>query len=587
VFGLGGDPDAGVDAVEPLPLVRVVEDWQPCFPAAHKTTLMITALPDSLHQAVLHFILVCACRRARGQTDVHNSMLVHVTRFVAVQAQVAARLREYLEQVRLRVQMGEGDRTGGILAELAQKWETEVMPTCRLAAAAAGSPAVPTWPELARHLAEAVGRIEVRELNGNAPDALDYVSHTKGLSVIAVGGDKLSRGLTLEGLSVSYFLRASRMYDTLMQMGRWFGYREGYLDLCRLYTSDELCRWYRHITEADEELRREFIAMERAGMTPRNYGLRVKEHPGGLLVTAMNKMGHSRTQKLSYAGTLVQTSHFQTDATIVTRNRQVVGQFLGSLGLPVEDGGLRIWSDVPAERVLDDLLTGYGVAAESWRFQHAEVMEFIRRQKALGELVKWTVALVDTQGQAAFCTIGRYRVRPAVRAPQDKTWADGHIPEYFATRNSNIQSPNHQALDLERMPLTSTVLAGLLAKRCTAGGGALFAADEAAILQECARTGATLAEAARRVSQLRWAAAGDTSKAGIHGAVARQLRPKTHGLLTIYPIVPRDRPRWPADQPFVGLVLSFPASDTALAVDYKVNKVWQDTWRDEEYDDED
>ena len=57
------------------------------------------------------------------------------------------------------------------------------------------------------------------------------------LKVIAIGGDKLARGLTLEGLTVSYFLRASKMYDTLMQMGRWFGYRPGYIDVCAgLYT---------------------------------------------------------------------------------------------------------------------------------------------------------------------------------------------------------------------------------------------------------------------------------------------------------------------------------------------------------------
>ncbi len=87
--------------------------------------------------------------------------------------------------------------------------------------------------------------------------------------MIAIGGDKLSRGLTLEGLSVSYFLRASRMYDTLMQMGRWFGYRPGYLDLCRLYTTAELRDWYRDITAANEELLLLFDEMAAIGGTPR------------------------------------------------------------------------------------------------------------------------------------------------------------------------------------------------------------------------------------------------------------------------------------------------------------------------------
>src|ERR1700730_15385557 len=115
-------------------------------------------------------------------------------------------------------------------------------------------------------------------------DALDYAEH-KGadLKVIAIGGDTLPRGLTLEGMAVSYFLRASRMYDTLMQMGRWFGYRPGYLDLCRLYTTAELCDWFGHITEASEELRRDFDLMAQSGSTPIEYGLRVQSHPSLLV----------------------------------------------------------------------------------------------------------------------------------------------------------------------------------------------------------------------------------------------------------------------------------------------------------------
>src|SRR5262249_7626599 len=153
------------------------------------------------------------------------------------------------------------------------------------------------------HLLEAVSRIELRRINGTSADALAYTEHPDGLSVIAIGGDKLSRGLTLEGLTVSYYLRASRMYDTLMQMGRWFGHRPGYLDLCRLYTTSELEDWYRDITIANEELLEEFDAMAAAGATPRDYGLRVRKHPAGLLITARAKMRNGKELKLDYAGT--------------------------------------------------------------------------------------------------------------------------------------------------------------------------------------------------------------------------------------------------------------------------------------------
>ncbi|MEO7984183.1 MAG: Z1 domain-containing protein, partial [Bacteroidota bacterium] len=146
------------------------------------------------------------------------------------------------------------------------------------------------WKEVLAHLNDAVIKIEMRAINGGSADILDYVDHPNGLSVIAIGGDKLSRGLTLEGLSVSYYLRASTMYDTLMQMGRWFGYRPGYVDLCRLFTSRELNEWFCHITHASEELREEFDYMaDVAGSTPEQYALKVRTHPGVLQITSSNK----------------------------------------------------------------------------------------------------------------------------------------------------------------------------------------------------------------------------------------------------------------------------------------------------------
>ena len=139
---------------------------------------------------------------------------------------------------------------------------------------------MPSWEEVSSQLPDVVSDIQVRMINGTAKDALDYSEYEgAGLKVIAIGGDKLARGLTLEGLCVSYFLRASRMYDTLMQMGRWFGYRPGYLDLCRLYTTPDLSEWFGHIADAAEELREEFDIMAATGATPREYGLKVQSHP--------------------------------------------------------------------------------------------------------------------------------------------------------------------------------------------------------------------------------------------------------------------------------------------------------------------
>lgn len=125
-----------------------------------------------------------------------------------------------------------------------------------------------TWDQVHSALRKAALKIEIKIINGTAKDALDYFGKPNGVSVIAVGGNKLSRGLTLEGLSVSYYLRASRMYDTLLQMGRWFGYRPGYQDLCRLFTTADLQRWYKNIALANQELLLQFDEMALTGARP-------------------------------------------------------------------------------------------------------------------------------------------------------------------------------------------------------------------------------------------------------------------------------------------------------------------------------
>ena len=178
----------------------------------------------------------------------------------------------------------------------------------------------------------------MRTINGSAGDVLDYEENKlTGLNVIAIGGDKLSRGLTLEGLSVSYFLRASRMYDTLMQMGRWFGFRDGYFDVCRLYTAAELLEWFTHIAAASEELQREFQHMVNVGGTPKDYGLRVRSHPV-MLVTSAVKMRNGTNMQLSFSGDVSETIIFNSDARWIAQNFTAVTNWLTSLGSPENDG---------------------------------------------------------------------------------------------------------------------------------------------------------------------------------------------------------------------------------------------------------
>ena len=215
-----------------LPLFRRIQDEEAWIPNSHKNGHVPGPLPDSVRTAIYAFVLVRAARIARGEHHAHNSMLIHVTRFTSVQARVRSQVEDELELLKSRIKFGDGGALS-VRTELMRVWHEDFVPTTE-AMAEADSPCV-TWEEIDRLLTEAVDPIVVKTINGTAADILDYFEHrTSGLNTIVIGGDKLSRGLTLEGLTVSYYLRASRAFDTLLQMGRWFGYRPGYEDLCRL-----------------------------------------------------------------------------------------------------------------------------------------------------------------------------------------------------------------------------------------------------------------------------------------------------------------------------------------------------------------
>ena len=320
-----------------------------------------TELPPSLCEAIDAFVLACALRRLRGQASAHTSMLVHVTRFTSVQQAVHLQVEDRVRQLRQRLQR----RTAGyadMLQNLRSLWERDFVPTA--AAVVRDLPdtkaavSFTSWQEIESVLAEVVSDIQVRMINGTAKDALDYAENQEiGLKVIAVGGDKLARGLTLEGLTVSYFLRASKMYDTLMQMGRWFGYRPGYLDLCRLYTTGDLVDWFEHIADASEELREEFDMMAASGASPREYGLKVRSHPT-LMVTSSVKMRNARELNLSFSGSLSETVTFYREKERVAKNFDAARRLVLSLPVPekipqrlrngtTQDWNGYLWIDVP------------------------------------------------------------------------------------------------------------------------------------------------------------------------------------------------------------------------------------------------
>jgi hypothetical protein len=593
VFGLDGDADAGILAQDGLPIVRQIDDHADptAFPPRHKKDHVPGELPPSLKRAIRCFILSCAARRARGHGKKHNSMLVHVTRFVDVQNHVVRLVRDEAIALQRRIEFGDGNRKPTVRDELCELWETEFVPVSKALGEEAGSAV--TWAQVDAELHGAASKVVILPINGFAKEALDYKEHeAEGRNVIAVGGDKLSRGLTLEGLSISYFLRTSRMYDTLMQMGRWFGYRPGYLDLCRLFTTGLLTAWYRHIALADAELRREFDYMVVSGQTPEQYGLRVRTHPGGMTVTALNKMCHSQSLELSWAGVLVQSTQLPKDDRRVGANLQATESLLLALSAPEHRGGheTRIWRNVEAANVAN-FVEALQLPPQSARASGRQIATFIRQQaaKAEPELTCWTVALISV-AQGRHMPIAGHDVGLVERS------AEHQSGDSFGLRKANILSPADEGWDFEEQPFTQEWFDSIADKP-------ELAADLAWLHGQIDNANArdVALELTRRWQQtvppkLRVPANGETKRP--NGRVLRLLRRRSHGLLLIYPVQPptvvkgeNNMPNAPTGMaemgiPVIGVALSFPTSNTVLGVEYRVNRVWDaEIQEDSTYDD--
>lgn len=453
-----------------LPIINRINDYDTFVPNRHKKDDQLpTKLPDSLKRSIRCFIITCSIRRLRGQTAVHNSMLVHVSRFVRWQDFIAELIENQFNYYRRGID--QNDPT--IIEEFRNTFETDEMGYKSYVTVSNqilnselttidSQVQIHTWKDVLFHLNDAASRIKVRAIHGGSGEALDYYGHKNGLSVIVVGGNKLSRGLTLEGLSVSYYLRASRMYDTLMQMGRWFGYRAGYVDLCRLFTSRELNEWFCHITNASEELREEFDDMSKdAGSTPDQYALKVRTLPGILLVSAINKMRQAVNFDLSYSEKLVQTNILYCKQEEVEYNFKIINSFLNKIeSSPGSDNEKIVFKNVSPNLIMDELISQYKFHPHLKTINPSLIKQYIRNCNLNGELIEWTVALFKTQSKDANQfkltidnKIDEY-IGMTIRNPKQGTSSIGD--NTYIPKNSNILSPSHQYIDISPLPENPT-----------------------------------------------------------------------------------------------------------------------------------
>lgn len=403
-----GQPDSGLDVVRDVP---ADEEERLSVTQANKGEFEPEVTP-SLDAALRWFLLARAARRARGQANAHTSMLVHTTHFVephfAMKRVIDDALKGYHDEV-----------ANGDLENFLSLWEDE-----RDRAKEVATLPLPETDAVMTELLVALAEVRVVVDNGYSKDRLDY-SETDAdgnpvvQTVIAVGGGTLSRGLTLEGLVVSFFTRTSSTYDTLLQMGRWFGYRPGYEDLPRIWMPQDLAEEFSFLSDVEAELREQVDELAGTSASPKQVGVRVRNHPGRLSITAANKMVHARQVSASLSGALQQTIVLhETDDEVLRANRKAVEGLVAAHAWDRRSAHATTW--IARGLGVPDLvrfLDAYTFHDKQVGLKPALVKSWLN---GVGLATTWNVAVVGLDGEGTDDLLelgGKVQIRPVRRAP--------------------------------------------------------------------------------------------------------------------------------------------------------------------------
>lgn len=388
------------DAANPLPeeegldVIREVNEedeaaLQPRGRAAQAG--FVPRMTPSLQNAILYYIATCAVRRARGHVGEHMSMLVHTSPAIRMHQSIAHLVENWIDSER----PGLEQQTGPAFDALRAVWEAEqtAVPDDITSARRV------SFTELCDQLPDVLEALSVVIENGASDDRIDYTGEAK--TYIIVGGSILARGLTLEGLAVSYFLRTSNQYDTLLQMGRWFGYRHGYEDLPRLWMPTELKSRFRALAAIEAEIRDDIANYSRSpSVTPMDFAIRIRSVPG-MAIVARNKMRHAHQCSIGYWGRHVQTLRFQRgNERLLQDNWQAGAELVTFAAQQANSGyieGRHLFTEVPRKLIVQ-FLRSYRIDASHQDLKDDLLLQFVELDDP--SLKSWNVGVIQSSGGA-------------------------------------------------------------------------------------------------------------------------------------------------------------------------------------------
>lgn len=404
-------PDLDKDDEEGLDVIRIVPDETEFLLRPRGKDDLADFYPTmtaELRDAIRWFILATAARRHRGDTG-SSSMLIHTSFQTVVHERYQPLITRELE--RLQASLAANDPE--LIAELRSFWnhETSRVPADRFDLVRS------TFDEIELLLTDVVADCQIIIDNSRSDARLQYADD-ETYTVIAIGGNTLSRGITLEGLVSSVFLRPTNTYDTLLQMGRWFGFRIRYEDLPRIWMTDGLRRAFRHLALVEHEMRQDMAVYELQGITPMEAAVRIRTHPA-LRVTA--KMGAAAPSRISYAGARLQTRFYRRwDQSWLEKNWAAAETLVtdalryGKLEELPKSGFLI--RDVKVGEVCN-FLSAYGIVPDQADMNTEQLLTYIEHQNLEDDpqLLRWNVAVIG--GDGGSIEFACRTVPPSIRAP--------------------------------------------------------------------------------------------------------------------------------------------------------------------------
>lgn len=401
-FGYGTEDEEP----KPMPLVRKIKD-ENFIDVKNK---IVGELPNSLKKAMKCFLISIAIRNCRGELYKPNTMLIHVARIKNMHKQLQRKVSEYFYD-ELQSMIIDGDSE--TKAEIYNLIREEYLPISekmrkdfpRYMENAYDVDEDEIYEEIARLMNE--DRVKINVINGDSKDVLCYKDHEgEEYNIIAIGGDKFSRGLTLEGLSISYFTRESKYYDTLMQMGRWFGFRPKYADLCRVFLTETIYRWFARIAFATDNLRNQIAYMCDEKAKPRDFGLRVATHPE-LKISSPKKVKSGTIQQIDFSATLTVTRDIDVNIEMYDSNYKTVNHLFSYAEkiLTAEEHFAKLGRETNTEHYfienvnstrIIEFFRNYQTSKRARKVNGNNIATYIEEQNKDGLLVNWTVCLINT-----------------------------------------------------------------------------------------------------------------------------------------------------------------------------------------------